>query len=936
MKIYNSTPKNIVLISLFISLSMCNSIFGQTDTLSGTISTTEIKKVKRQLLKPVQDQKRRERQMIPPREGVSKKPEKIQYGLTIVENAKLRMDADTNSQIIKTLPYATPFQVLEEKHIYVLRKHSAWYRIKTIDNKNNGWIFFREGRIGISKADSLSDDDYPQLYYAVACQSFWGYSDYIAAERLYLDILTHFPDRQIFVDDESSGREGLSPAKNVTLKRLAELSKARKQFHKAIAYYEQFLSQANISRHDSLMARRAIMMIYNNSLNDSLKTIELCHRFIRECPNELLSGDEWNLWMDIEAADIIERYYLSQIKDIRQLSEESQKILTETSNPPVILLATQGNIIYQLYCGDYDSAKRTLLKTLSQYPSEIRYYFKTPVNFSIGLLERVVEWLLDKRGDYETAIDFVKTVKDSIRNPEMENFCYFKIARLLDEGHGDRETVLASYEKSIAYGTRWYTTDLRKWVIDREDILRFEAVKRYTPVAAKVTEQNTILKPGLRSPESDFKLIPRKTELTILYKDESVCTVNNKIGNWAKVRLANGDIGWVFDVDLSPTVEVSLFAPSKPSEEVWCMSGKDVHRSSAINAKVIKKPALLMTFPKLGNEAVFSDINNDRILDILACSKNGLTVLNGQTQKIIWRFECSNGSVPLIAKSLVFIIAYVKNGEYLYALDRESGKPRWRIQVGNVEHGRSPASPAIDDERIYVGTLEEGLMAINIKNGTLAWRFPTAYPILSDITISGDLVYFLSKDDFFKNLQLYALKTSTGKIEWKYELPSSNYNGNEAGICLEDDKIYCSGSNEYFIALDAKKGRLLWQIQVNEKPRGRRNNSNLVKPSIHNQKVYYATSRNELLAINARTGEILWKYGYNHSLWGRPAIVKNAVYMRSIDGVVHAVSSNDGQLLWQLKVGSEGYGGAFSPTIAQGLIFIGSTDNNLYVIGESH
>jgi len=922
-----------VFISLFISVFIYNSTFGQTDTLSRKFSTPDIRRVRKELPKPVRGRSRQGRQMVPPKERVSKKPEKIQYGLTIVDDTELRVGADTNSQITKILPFATPFQVLEEKHIRVNNKRKTWYRVTTINKKNTGWIYSRKGRIGTSKADSLSEDDYPGLCYAVACRSFWGYRDYTAAERLYFDILTRFPDRQIFVDDELSGRGQLSYAKHVTLQRLAELSKARKQFSQAIIYYEQLLMQTTTGKHDSLLTRRAIMMIYKNNLKDTLKTIELCHQFIREFPNELVMGDEWNTWIDIESADIIEGFYSAYIKDIRQLSEESQKILAETSNPPVILLATQGSIIYQLYCNNSESGKRTLLKTLSQYPLEIRYFFKTPVNFSIGLLAGVVDWLIDKQGDYKTAIDFVKAVKDSIRNPEMENYCDFKIARLLDDGNGDRETVLASYEKSTAHGVRWYATDLRRRDINREDILRFEAIKRYTPVAAKVTERNTILKPGLNSNESDFELIPRKTELTILYKDESVHTINNKIGNWAKVRLANGKVGWVFDVHLSPVVEVSLFTPSKPGEEIWCMRGKDIHRSSAINAKAIKKPALLMTLQKFGNEAVFSDINNDRVLDILACSNNGLTVLDGQTQKIIWHFECSNASVPLIVKSLVFIIAYVEDSEYLYALDRKSGRPKWKIQAGKAKHGLSPASPAIDKESIYVGTLEEGLMAVNIKNGALIWKYPAVYPILNDITIFDDLVYFLSKDNFQGNFQLYALKTSTGKLEWKYELPSSRYSGPEAGVCIENGKLFCNSGDEYLTALDVKTGRVLWQIKVNE---NNRHNTNWVRPSVNNGKVYYATTGKELLALNAKTGKILWKYKYNHSLWGCPTIVDNAVYMRSIDGVVHAISSNDGQLLWQFKVGSEGYGGSYSPTIAQGLIFIGSTDKNLYIIGESH
>ena len=83
---------------------------------------------------------------------------------------------------------------------------------------------------------------------------------------------------------------------------------------------------------------------------------------------------------------------------------------------------------------------------------------------------------------------------------------------------------------------------------------------------------------------------------------------------------------------------------------------------------------------------------------------------------------------------------------------------------------------------------------------------------------------------------------------------------------------------------------------------------------------------------SASGGEILWTAETNESIHSSPTVVDGTVYVGSSDNNVYALDSSTGEELWRFDTD-----GAVrsSPTVLNGTVFVGSYDNNLYALDSS-
>lgn len=848
-------------------------------------------------------------------------------GIVIVDGTLLRTRPDSGSRVIKKLEFAVPFFILKKRSFTKGDTHFHWYKIMLKDRKTTGWIVSEKGREGSFEVTDLEKDDFAGLYYSVAYRSFRS-SDYDLAERLFLRVLRDHSGKNIAVRHYTFGGIRRVDARIETLKRLAELYRAKKDYRKSVEYYEKIVEQEEAKSQAVVEARRNIMRIYRDDLEDRYKTVELCHKIIKELPSVEISGFEWSLLVDIEAAYTIVNIFSSK-ESKRRLMLESQKILSESTNPRVMLEAIRGKVSSQVYDGDYESAKASLIDGLRTHVDLRRQYYRGQCDFSVDPLFRATRLIINEYGDYGKAIELANAVTNSIEEKNIKGFAQYEVARLLDEGEGSRERVLSAYDKVPGFyvhvGTHSKTTS------GRNAKPRIAQIELY-PVEEMLFSEEAVAKPGLDAKPSSYEIVGRGVVVKFLYKDRRVVDVRGRQGSWAKVQLPDGTIRWVLDAFLDPVVKKPLFPPLERDQEIWSMPGADINHTSAVRAKPIKAPFLARVLPNVNSEeAILSDLNGDNVLDILAYWPKGLVGIDGMTQKVIWSFSCGRGSIPIVREQTVYLAAYGKGGEYLHALDERTGRVVWSTLVGTHALSYPPSSPAIEGNLVYVGTVGDGLVALDLTDGATVWRFELPFPIVGGITAVGGLVYFPGREKWGGNDKLFALNATTGEVEWVFDFHSKNNVGYLPAVCIAEGILFCSGANEYLYAIDAKTGDLQWQTRV---ATGKGKHYAWFKPSVYGGTVFYAMPWYELCALDSKTGNIKWKYTYSHSLWGSPAVVDGALYIRSIDNCVHAISPADGQLLWKLGTGNEGSGGSYSPSIAQGVILIGSTDNNLYVIAD--
>jgi polyvinyl alcohol dehydrogenase (cytochrome) len=151
------------------------------------------------------------------------------------------------------------------------------------------------------------------------------------------------------------------------------------------------------------------------------------------------------------------------------------------------------------------------------------------------------------------------------------------------------------------------------------------------------------------------------------------------------------------------------------------------------------------------------------------------------------------------------------------------------------------------------------------------------------------------------------------------------------------------------IALDPdRKGAVVWHINVAPSdPNATGPNAFLARlggivwgGASDGQNLYYGLSRGGMVAVQLATGEKVWytplaKPGTRVNNSAAASAILGAAFVGGSDGVVHALLTRDGKILWEYNTAHEyetlnkvpAKGGAISapgPTIAGGMLFIGS------------
>ena len=158
-----------------------------------------------------------------------------------------------------------------------------------------------------------------------------------------------------------------------------------------------------------------------------------------------------------------------------------------------------------------------------------------------------------------------------------------------------------------------------------------------------------------------------------------------------------------------------------------------------------------------------------------------------------------------------------------------------------------------------------GLAAADVPRLTLKWAlgFPDASAAWSSPTVAGGRLYVGSQ-----NGTVYALDAKTGCIHWTY----SAAGGVRTAIAVGGAFVYFGDTAANMYALQAETGRVAWTRKVDEHPLARITGS----PTLHDNRLYVPVSsyeesqgsdpnyecctfRGSVSALDAATGRVLWK-----------------------------------------------------------------------------
>jgi outer membrane protein assembly factor BamB len=276
----------------------------------------------------------------------------------------------------------------------------------------------------------------------------------------------------------------------------------------------------------------------------------------------------------------------------------------------------------------------------------------------------------------------------------------------------------------------------------------------------------------------------------------------------------------------------------------------------------------------------------------------------------LWTYEAGDSieSSPAIVGGTVYTGS--QKGE-LVALNLENGQVYWKYSTGSPI---GESSPAWSDNSVYIGDLGGVLHAVNARDGRVRWTFKTGSEIKSSPVVVGDRVLIGSYDQ-----HLYCLSTSNGAVLWKVKTGGPVH----ATPGIQDGIAYIAGCDEVFRAIRIGDGRQLFQVSSGAYTGA--------SPALRGPGAYYGTFNNEVLMVSLTDPGPRWRYRHpqrRFPYYSSAAVVHDRIVVGGRDKLVHCISG-EGQGVWTFATRARVES---SPAIAGGRVFVGSNDGRFYVL----
>jgi len=273
------------------------------------------------------------------------------------------------------------------------------------------------------------------------------------------------------------------------------------------------------------------------------------------------------------------------------------------------------------------------------------------------------------------------------------------------------------------------------------------------------------------------------------------------------------------------------------------------------------------------------------------------------------------------ASTVVDKTIYTSSGQYIYAVDAETGmqvpNKRWPEKA---ENGKvfSSAPLLLSDGKLVVGDYNSQLNLLDPASPT-SKTFPkdaTGRYIASPIQV-GDLILAPNSDH-----TLYAYDEN-GNVKWKFSEAKNNLWSQPV---TDGTTVFVASMDKSVYAIDpTQKGKVLWSKDL----------GGSVMFSLALAKdgsLYIGTLNNELFSIDSTTGKINWQVKTTGAIWSPVLVQDETIYAGDQSGKVFALSTKDGSTVWQIEAGSPVIGGL---ALSEGSLFVGTEKGDAICVSTS-
>lgn len=231
------------------------------------------------------------------------------------------------------------------------------------------------------------------------------------------------------------------------------------------------------------------------------------------------------------------------------------------------------------------------------------------------------------------------------------------------------------------------------------------------------------------------------------------------------------------------------------------------------------------------------------------------------------------------------------------------------------------STPLVDGEFLFFGSNDDKFYAINTTDCSHIWNFTTGGNIASSPVASSEYVYFGSADKL-----LYCLNKSNGVQIWNYTT-----GGTVASPSLDSDYVYFGSADDSVYCLNSTDKTEIWNSSISDVP--------FSAPALTDTMLFVSTGgpAGAVFALNKTDGSELWNYGLGGDGYSTPAVNNGRVIVGSVssNGVIRALNETTGALLWSYLFPAIGDFTFASPIVISDYVFVGSYSNKIVALNET-
>jgi outer membrane protein assembly factor BamB len=242
--------------------------------------------------------------------------------------------------------------------------------------------------------------------------------------------------------------------------------------------------------------------------------------------------------------------------------------------------------------------------------------------------------------------------------------------------------------------------------------------------------------------------------------------------------------------------------------------------------------------------------------------------------------QWGHGSSPVVHGDVVILLCYQPSASYLLAVDRRTGKTRWKTDRPERAHSYSTplVVPGAGRTEVVVNS-SEGVEAFDVESGARLWHYSEANRFPIPMPVRHDDRLYLGRG--YRSGPFMAIRSggrgdiAGSHVAWHVPTGAPYV----SSLVYYDGLIYMAGDSGVITCVDARNGERVWQERTG--------GVFTASPVAADGRIYLVCESGETIVMRAgRTPEVLARNTIAGRLLASPAISGKRLFLRTDDHVI--------------------------------------------------